>query len=84
MPNRALRELIEADIEQVFSLADMAEEQAVVGNLESGTKILQAADEVFEDIEQRILHLSSRDVSPFLSLLAELRRAIEKVRSHIR
>ena len=83
MPNRTLRELIEADIEQVFSLVDMAEEQAVLGNFQSGAQILQAAEKVFADIEQRISPLSSDDASPFLPLLAELRRAIENARSHI-
>jgi hypothetical protein len=83
MSNRALRELIEADVEQVFSLVDMAEEQAILGNLESGTQILQAAEKVFVDIEQRMLSLSSLDASPFIPLLGELRRAIENARSHI-
>ncbi len=83
MPNRALRELIEADIEQVFSLVDMAEEQAVLRNFQSGTQILQAAEKVFADIEQRMRPLGSDDASPFLPLLAELRRAIENARSHV-
>jgi hypothetical protein len=83
MPNRALKELIEADIEQVFSLVDMAEEQAALENIASGMQILQAAEKVFVDIEERLLPLSSNEAAPFLPLLGELRRAIEIARSRI-
>jgi hypothetical protein len=83
MSNRVLTELIEADVEQVFSLVDMSEERAALGNHESGTQILQAAERVLANIEQRLLTLSSPDASPFLPLLGELRRAIENARSHI-
>jgi len=83
MPNRALRELIKADIEQVFSLVDMAKEQSFVGNFGSGANILQAPDKVFADIEQRMLPRNSNDASPFLPLPAELRRAIENAQFHV-
>lgn len=84
MPSRVLNELIEADVEQVFSLADMAEELGALGNRESATQILQAAEIVILDIEQRLLSFSSVDASPFFPLLGELRRAIENAQSHIR
>jgi hypothetical protein len=84
VPNRTLRELIEANIEQVFSLVDMAEEQTVLGNPGSSVEILQAAETVFADIERRIFPLSAPEASPFLPLLTESRRAIENARSHIR
>jgi hypothetical protein len=83
MFNRVLTELIEADVEQGFSLVDMAEEEVALGNFEHGIRILQAAERVFTDIEQRLLPLKSADACPFIPVVGELRRAIESARSHI-
>lgn len=82
MQDRIRQELIEADVEQGFSLVDMAEEEAVGGNYEGVSNILQAAERVLRNIEQRLSSLQEVDASPFLPLVAELRRAIVCARSH--
>jgi hypothetical protein len=83
MPDRIRQELIEADVEQGFSLVDMAEEEAVLGNYEGVSRIVQAAERVLQDIEQRLAPLQDIDAYPFRPLVGELRRAIESARSHI-
>jgi hypothetical protein len=75
-------ELIEADIEQAFGLVDLAESESAAGHAESSIRILQDADRVFLDIHDRLAKLGASGAAPFTLLIAELRKSIERARSH--
>ncbi len=74
-------ELIEADVEQVFGLVDLADAEAQSGNALKSKRILEDAESVFLDIERRLAHLGTSESFPFLALVEELRRSIDTVRS---
>jgi hypothetical protein len=75
--------LAEADFEIGFSLVDMAEEEAILGNYARADRILKDADNVFLDVQQILCRLTIVDRGPFLPLLGELDRAIGLAKLHI-
>lgn len=73
-------ELVEADVEIGFNLADMAELESGLGNRGFASRVLLNAENVFRDIEQRLPRLGDRDRGCFGPLVAELRRKIDQVK----
>lgn len=75
-------EFLEADVETGFTLVDMADEQAELGNSAMAARTLKSVDAVLNDIEQRMERLSRGQRSPFESLVEELRHQIERAKLH--
>lgn len=82
MSDRIRVELIEAEVEQVFELVDLAEEEFFLRHDESSALILADAERVFSDIERRLGQVGPAEATPFAGLVGEMRRAIDGVRSH--
>jgi hypothetical protein len=81
MSDRMLVWFAEADFEIGFSLVDMAEAEALVGNYGQAARILVNADNIFLDIQQILCKLRMPDGGPFGPLVGELRRAIDLANS---
>jgi ferredoxin len=81
--DRIAIELVEADCEIGFGLVDVAEAESKSGDRESAARVLDDADLVILDIEQRLRRLSERNRTPFGPLLGELRREIQRARRHV-
>lgn len=71
-------ELIEADFEIGFSLVDLAQADSNAGDLSGARRVLRDAEDVFRDIEQRLLRLDAGQSQTFASLKSELRREIDE------
>jgi hypothetical protein len=74
-------EFVEADVEIGFNLVDLARQESKSGDSSLFLRILDDADGVLADIDQRLGRLSSADRASFGPLVAELRREVELVKS---
>jgi len=74
-------ELIEADFEIAFNLIDMCHAGYVRGDRASASRALHDAEDVFQDIEQRLAIIGSVKSHPFDPLVGELKREIALARS---
>jgi len=74
-------EFVEADVEIGFNLVDLARQESNAGDASSVTRILEEADRVLADIDQRLAHLSNAGRASFGPLVAELRREVELAKS---
>ena len=83
MRDRIRVRFAEADFEIAFSLVDMAEGEAILGNHARAVRILKDADDVLLDIQQILRKLTTPDRSSFAPLLGELDRAIGLAKLHI-
>lgn len=70
--HRIAVELVEADLEIGFHLADLAE-----SDLSDSMRILGDAEDVFQDILARVAKLDTRDRENLAPLVVELRRALD-------
>lgn len=84
MRDRMRMRFAEADFEIGFSLVDMAEAEAILGNSARAARILNDADQVFLDIQQILCKLAIPDRGPFEPLLGELDRAIGLAKLHVK
>jgi hypothetical protein len=75
-------EFVEADVETGFSLVDLAEAEFDLGDTHSASRALQDAEDVFRDIQQRLLRMGTLESGPFGPLICELRRAIDQAKLH--
>jgi hypothetical protein len=75
-------EFLEADVEAVFTLVDMAESECGLGHRKLASDVIGNAETVFDDIERRLSRLEPEARSPFAALVEELRRQIELARLH--
>lgn len=75
-------ELIEADVEQVFGLVDVAEAEAESGNASKSSRILDDAESGLVDIVWCLAQIGTPESFPF-ALVEELRRSINAIRSHL-
>jgi len=76
-------EFVEADVEIGFSLVDMAESESSAGNRLLAARVLQDADGVFQDIERRLERAGPRERGPFVPLVEELRRVMDRAKVEI-
>lgn len=76
-------ELVEADFEIAFNLVDMAETEASLGDRARASRAIDDAEEVFRDIETRLLRLGTPGSQPFTPLVGELRREIDLALAHM-
>ena len=81
--DRVSTQLVEADIEIGFNLVDMAETECDAGNSFAARRVLEDADCVLKDIEQRLQRLGLGERGSFEPLVREVRREIDlaKLRS---
>lgn len=79
--SRVAVELVEADVEIGFNLVDMARREFESGRSTAATRVLQDADDVLIDIEQRLSRLDDGNRDCFGPLLAELRRELSVAKS---
>jgi hypothetical protein len=84
LPVRVRVELVEADVEIVFNLLDMAEAAIGLGDIGTARDVLKEAERVFSDIGLRLKQLGALETLPFLPLVEELRRALDKAESRTR
>ncbi len=76
-------ELVEADVEIIFSLVDSAEAASLRGNAAFASRAIQDAEDVFRDIEQRLHALGRLQREPFRQLMDELRKEIDVAKSRV-
>ena len=81
LPNRIRVELVEADVEIIFSLLDSAEDAFTRNDSGFAVHALDHAENVFRDIEQRLLRLGGTESGPFVMLVSELRKEIDLARA---
>jgi hypothetical protein len=79
--DRIAIEFVEADVEIGFNLVDLATRESTLRNPSLATRALHDADEVLQDIDERLLRLGDRDRASFAPLIAELRREVEQAKS---
>jgi hypothetical protein len=82
MRNRIEVEFVEADVEMGFNLVDMAEAECGRGNALLATRVIEDAEDIFADIQQRLQRLDTGNQNCFGPLVDELRRQIDVARSH--
>jgi len=70
-------EIIEADVQSVFGLIDAAHAATLLGDTRSAQQVLASAEQVYDDIEQRLVKLQDLERAPFLALVAEVRRELD-------
>lgn len=75
--NRIEVGFVEADVEIGFNLVDLAETESGRGNASLASRVLQDAEDVFHDIEQRLQRVAPGDRGSFGPLVGELRREID-------
>jgi hypothetical protein len=80
LPDRIRVELVEADVEIIFSLLDSAEDAFTQSDTTFATRAIDDAENVFRDIEERLLRLGGVESGPFATLVGELRREIDAAR----
>jgi hypothetical protein len=77
-PDHRVRvELVEADFEIGFSLVDLADSRP-----SEASRVLADAEEVYADIQARLMGLPSSEGDSFKPLATELRRAIDLALRH--
>ena len=74
-------EFVEADVEIGFNLVDLARQESKDGDSSLVARILDDADGVLADIDQRLSRLGHAGRAPFGPLVAELRREVEHAKS---
>lgn len=82
MRNRIEVEFVEADVEMGFNLVDMAEAECGRGNPVLASRVLEDAEDVFDDIQRRLQRLDAGNQGCFGPLVGELRREIDLAKSH--
>jgi hypothetical protein len=75
---------VEADVEIGFNLVDMAQAECERGNPLLATRVLEDAEDVFTDIQQRLDRLGPTETGHFGALVGELRREIDELNSRLR
>jgi hypothetical protein len=80
--DRIATELVEADVEMAFNLVDMAEAESGAGDPALASHVIESAEQVLGDIEQRLARLEADARLPFTALVSELRREIDLARQH--
>jgi hypothetical protein len=75
---------VEADVEIGFSLVDMAHAEFNRGDPLVATRVLEDAEDVFKDIEQRLDRLGSTEHGHFAALVVELRREIDDFQGRLK
>ena len=81
---RLLVELVEADVEIAFNLVDMAERESGAGQFAVASEVLENAERVLHDLNDRLTRLPEIQTENFNPLRTEIRRAIDLARSHLR
>src|SRR5262245_16936189 len=81
--DRIAVDLVEADFEIGFNLVDIVEAEAGWGDPLRAARVLQDAEDVFVDIEQRLIRLGTDGSQAFAGLTDELRREIDLARLHL-
>lgn len=76
LPSRIAVDLVEADVEIGFNLVDLAREELQSGHSSVAERVLQDADDVLHDIDQRLSQLDTANRECFGPLIAELRREV--------
>jgi len=79
--NRIEVEFVEADVEIVFNLVDLAAQEFETGHSSIAERVLHDADEVLRDIERRLSHLDGVARECFRPLVEELRRQVHAAKS---
>ena len=74
--NRVEVEFVEADVEIGFNLVDLAEREFQSGDSSVAERVLRDADDVLQDIEQRLARLDGAVRERFRPLVEELRREV--------
>ena len=77
--DQVLVQLIEADVESGFGLIDEAKAHCIQGDGQFSSRVLQEAEKIVTDIEQRLAQLGDSEAVPFFPLVAELREQIAAV-----
>jgi hypothetical protein len=80
---RITRELIEADVEIAFNLIDLSHAELESGDQPAALHALHDAEDVFRDIERRLVLIGDVKSQPFASLVDELRRQMGLAKSQI-
>ena len=85
--NSAMRDrievgILEADVEMGFTLVDMAEAEWSGGDPSVASRVIENAEDVYRDIEQRLPRLGVLERVCFMALVGELRREIDVARGH--
>ena len=76
-------EFLEADVEIGFNLVDMAGRECMQGDLPLASRVLQDAEDVFRDLELRLVRAGARERESFAPLVQELRREIDLAKPHM-
>ncbi len=72
---------VEADVEIGFSLVDMAQAEWHRGNPLLATRVVEDAEDVFQDIQRRLERLGEIETGHFAALVGELQREITELRA---
>lgn len=77
---RVPREMIEADFELAFNFVGMAKDEAGEGRKDLGEQLLRKAEDLLEDIRNRLLRMTAAQRETFEPRCEELSRAIAEAR----
>ncbi len=77
---RVPRELIAADFEVALSLVEMAESETSRNNGALARQLLQKAEAMLADVQERMKHMSASQSQTFEARCEELRQAIDNVK----
>ena len=81
--DRLYVDFLEADFEIGFNLVDLVESAVQGGDAPGAGRVLQDAEAVFRDIEERLVRLGDDPSRPFEALLGELRREMDLAKVHL-
>jgi hypothetical protein len=68
---------VEADVETGFNLVDMAQAEFDRGNPLIAARVIEDAEDVFKDIQERLDRMGPTEQGHFAALVGELRREID-------
>jgi hypothetical protein len=75
---RVPRELIDGDFSVAFSFVEMAEEESRRDNAQLASQLLQKAEEMLGNIQERLLRMTASQKEAFEPRCAELAEAIKE------
>ena len=78
--DRIEMQFVEADVEMAFTLLDLAADEWRQGHHAIALRVIENAEEAFNDIELRLARLSASVRMPFSGLVGELRGAIDEAK----
>jgi hypothetical protein len=77
------RELIEADFEIAFNLIDLSQVELESEDRPAAARVLQDAEDIFRDIERRLILIGDSKSQPFHPLVGELKRQLDLAESQM-